>query len=102
MGTYEGWSNYETWCVNLWVSNEEGTYHAAVEMAEGRDGDAPYGLAESFKTWVTGELLPDLGSSLASDLLSAAVSEVDWTEIAEHWIADCPLASDDDDADAVS
>jgi len=23
--TYNNWTNYETWCVNLWLTNEEGT-----------------------------------------------------------------------------
>jgi hypothetical protein len=22
---YNGWSNYEAWCVNLWIGNEEGS-----------------------------------------------------------------------------
>ncbi len=93
--SYEGWANYETWNVNLWISNEEGTYHEAVRLAGARMDDSPYALGESFKSWVTDELLPDLGASMASDLLSAAMSEVDWTEIAEHWITDCPLAAED-------
>lgn len=26
MSAYNGWTNYETWCVHLWLSNEEGSY----------------------------------------------------------------------------
>ena len=24
--TYQGWTNYETWAVNLWLDNEEGVH----------------------------------------------------------------------------
>lgn len=33
-------------------------------------------------------MIPDLGSSLATDLLNAALGEVDFREIAEHYIDD--------------
>lgn len=29
MGKYQGWANYETWNVALWLGNDEGLYNEA-------------------------------------------------------------------------
>jgi hypothetical protein len=31
---YNGWSNYETWVTNLWLTNDENTYAQCREIAE--------------------------------------------------------------------
>ena len=74
--TYNGWSTYETWLVNIWLTNDPSTYTAAREMAA-------YG-ADTLKDWVwswaTEFVEP---SSLTADLIGAALAEVNWQEIAE-------------------
>ena len=44
MSTYNGWKNYQTWNVALWIGNDEGLYLAAVDFAERCKGRAVYRL----------------------------------------------------------
>jgi hypothetical protein len=85
--TYQGWANYPTWAVNLWLSNDESLYRETLERASEFKG-APHRLAGCLKDWVSDELAPDLGASFAADLLGYALGEVDWYEIATSWIQD--------------
>ena len=100
---YNGWTNYPTWCVNLWLSNDEPLYREALGMAQETieedestsqywtlDESRRFGLADRFKSWVRDDLVPDLvpdlGASFVADLLGFALDEVDWEEIAVSWL----------------
>ena len=95
--TYNGWKNYETWAVNLWNGNDEGSYRYWLDVAEecAKDADATNystrqeefvsALADRMKSEFD-EAQPDLGSTVWADLLGAALSEVDWYELAEHYV----------------
>jgi len=85
MTTYNGWSNYETWNVKLWLDNDLGTYRDTVEMA--RCARDEYQLAQDLRAYVE-EMAPDLGASMFADLLGAALGEVDWSEIASAYLED--------------
>jgi hypothetical protein len=104
---YNGWTNYETWCVNLWMSNDQGsdeyyresaqqTYNDSVEENRlggsalfTRDEVATRNLADSLKNEHEERQNELTGvSGVFADLLSAALSEVNWYEIAEHYISD--------------
>jgi hypothetical protein len=101
--TYNGWKNYPTWCVNLWLGNDEGLYNEATAKAEYAvtyTDDHPnvsaeiwtteetrrFTLADDLKGWVRDELAPDLGASFGADLLGYALDQVDWNEIADAWL----------------
>jgi hypothetical protein len=91
MAEYNGWTNYETWVVKLWMDNEEGTYEYWKEVTTtlpptGPDGwqAGKYELAKILKVEHE-EALPDL-EGFAVDLLNAALGEVNWNEIAESLI----------------
>ena len=88
--TYNGWRNYETWAVALWLDNEQGAQEYWQEVTEciakeGDSDDQAHVLAEQLQSEVE-ELKPDLGCSLYSDLLTASLSEIDWHEIAHSYL----------------
>jgi hypothetical protein len=91
---YNGWTNYETWAVALWIDNEPGSYEERRDLA--RRARSAYDLAGSLKSWMT-DAAPDLGATLWADLLGAALSEVNWQEIAENWYEE--EHPDEDDAE---
>ena len=85
---YQGWTNYETWSVALIWDNEQGSYNywneRAYQMQREFGEDALYELAEEMKTELQ-DNMPEL-DSLYQQLLGAAIDEVDWREIAGHWL----------------
>jgi len=84
---YNGYHNYETWCVALWIDNDQGLAEARWELVREHEA-SPFNLAIHLHSWTHKTLIPDLGSCLAQDLLLASMSEVNWTELAETWIED--------------
>ena len=91
---YNGWTNYETWVVALWMDNEQGSCDFWAEEAQDAynhaDADSTFTkLERATLTLATGikehheENTPTVVGAYA-DLLNAALSEVDWHEIAAH------------------
>ena len=79
--TYNGYKNYETWNVALWMDNEQGSQSYWVEQAE--NAESIHALADMMKDEHE-ELMPEV-TGVYSDLLQAALDSVDWYEIAENY-----------------
>lgn len=105
--TYNGWTNYETWNVKLWMDNDQGSYTYYTELAQEiwdeveveaeksftRAERAALDLADRLKDEYEEGMISLLETARATasvwaDLLGAALSEVNWYEIATHYIED--------------
>src|SRR5439155_26953515 len=101
--TYNGWSNYETWCVNLWLSNDEGTYrhcrsrarddtNTAEDSSRVREGiwtieeATRFQLADALKEFLDERNPIAAQASVFTDLINSALCEVDWHEIADAFL----------------
>ena len=114
MSDYNGWTNYETWAVNLWMGNDSGSYDWATALAFEawkdakattiltRSEEARYRLASYLKDhFGNEENCPLLGeANVYTDLLNAALSEVNWQEIAGAWLKQDELLKPDDGDEA--
>lgn len=98
---YNGWTNYETWCVALWFGNDAPEQSFWEEQArdawESSETEATFTraerailtLADSMKEHVEEYAGPVTEkATMLSDLMSAALSEVNWYEIAQHYVQD--------------
>jgi hypothetical protein len=67
--TYNGWTNYTTWRVNL-------------EMFDGSD---QFWSADSAREYVEEIIIDSTPEGVARDYALAFLSDVNWYEIAEHY-----------------
>jgi hypothetical protein len=96
--SYNGWSNYETWVVNLWLGNDEGSYTTCRSLTQrcfeeavanevlSRKERACYQLANALKEMIEDGNPLAGDASVYADLLNASISEVNWQEIAKGYI----------------
>lgn len=120
---YNGWTNYETWAVKLWIDNEEGTYRYWQDRTRAAWKDSgpkrPNAFVDTHEGnarillagWLKAEHDDDSDhpvfkaaeGTVYADLLNAALGSVDWYEIAQSLIDDLEEAdkAEEDDADPV-
>lgn len=109
--TYNGWKNYETWAVGMFLDGNydgPGTYYGTVETVRVALEDiehptSEYWTVEQSERFAVADALkefveemnnpymidddhPTQLEGLAADLFGAAMSSVDWHELADAWI----------------
>ena len=91
MTTYNGWTNYATWRVNLEIFD-------GIEAEDmGWNRLDLYNMAQAMKDYANDAIEMDAKEGLALDYARAFLSEVNWHDIAEYYVAQ---QSDDEQEDA--
>ena len=75
-GEYNGYSNYATWVVNLWINNSSWICTLFSRLNR-------HYLADAIREYVESNNPLNYSPSMYSDLLNAMISEVNFDEIAE-------------------
>lgn len=91
--TYNGYTNYETYCLSLWIDNDRDTQkwynNTAYEymITQGNTDDTLYDLANTIKDEIedlANEQIPT--NNMFKDLLNSAIENINWKEIASDLI----------------
>lgn len=88
---YNGWKNYYTWAVNLWMSNTERPYYLLRQIcADALEEDPQHAqtiAADALRDYIE-DNAPQIEASMYSDILGRALEEVDCYEIVSYVIED--------------
>ena len=79
--SYNGWTNKETWLVNIWYMDSMPEYFADMErfqIVPSELRDAIQYISEEC------EALSQLPAGLLSDFIQTCWADVDWNELADH------------------
>lgn len=75
---YNGWSNRETWIINLWMTGDQSYYEQLYEIISSHDNLDDQ--AEALEDWIRFEYDGEY-SSIWADLINNSLAEVNWYEI---------------------
>lgn len=78
--TYKGWSNRETWIVNLWLNNDKENYELFRYIMENYSGDGA--RAAELKWSLENQIGPDcFENGLWLDMINESLERVNWLEV---------------------
>lgn len=92
-GKCNGWSNYETWLVNLW-HDQDPSFDEVKQDYCASCGTDLYALTNMIRDYTEEIISINCGvatACLAQDLLTASLSKVNYREIAESWLDEISL-----------
>ena len=76
---YNGWSNYETWCMYMWMSSEKN----GIQELASKIGD-PFLVSQALKEGME-DAVPSM-TGVWRDLLQHSVSQINWMELAKAFL----------------
>ncbi|HEY4307988.1 MAG TPA: hypothetical protein VGN12_00925 [Pirellulales bacterium] len=98
---YNGFTNYETWAVSLWMSNDRAAFDYFRTLAfvtlsteksrstkESAPEDSIRSLANTLRQEFEERSPVREHATVYADLMNAALSEVDWYELADNLLSD--------------
>ena len=90
---YNGWTNHATWLCNLWFDDLAPLFEDYIEDLSD-EHDSKDELLDTLAQWIEDhvddyvELTIDEDNGFIMDLVSSAVNNIDFKDIAEHYVDD--------------
>ena len=89
--TYNGWTNYETWLANLWLDGLTFEDYIQDLSDDFETKDAVLDWCSDYLEQLVDDLIDEDARSrtgFVNDLLNSAFQEIDFRDIAEHYVDD--------------
>ena len=90
--SYNGWSNYDTWCFKLWLDNEQNTQEMILNVVKfafkmDKQSNAIYYIQKFLEDYAN-DNAPKLVNGFYSDVLSASIRSINYYQIADAYFFD--------------